>query len=220
MRELYSKGEDCLELGKKLKKEFGNKIEFETSAWSGLVSGKYFSRNGRTYSYGEGLDFYYKYCKDGFLRIQIGSYYRYNHSFGEKLAALSDFYEVLSEEFGEPTAFYTTKDDEEGMLSFHWSFVDKEEDIKKFKAGTFFDDAETDSLIIIGEEKEQANMKDQTRHFITRKIGLPFELLPLVDEHIEDFVRYKKGKELRIPEGSKIDGVPVVSYEKKLSNRR
>ena len=138
------------------------------------------------------------------------------------MAALSDFYEVLSEEYGNPTVFYTTKDDDEGFLTLQWSFINKDEEIEKFKSGKYFDDAEIDTLIIIGKEKnniEGYSLSDKTKEIISRQVGLPFELLYLVDEDIESFVKHKSGKEMTIPVGAKVDGVPVTSFEKKLERK-
>lgn len=224
MKEIYSNSEDCYELAIELKKKLKNKIEFCGSAYQACVSGKYFSHyrnphNETQYLFEKGLPFYYKFCNEGFLRIQVGSFYPHKNSMGEKLAALSVFYEVLSEMYGEPTVFYTMQGDEEGCVSLEWSFVNKEEDIEKFKNGTFFDDGKIDELIIIGEEiisNSSYRLSDTTKRFISKKVGLPFELIGLVDENIEDFVKYKTGKEISIPVGAKIDGLNVTS-EKTLS---
>lgn len=218
MSEIYSKADDCLELARYLKNKMGSKIDFYGSIHQEVISGSYFSDFESKYyhPYGDGLSFYYKFCKEGFLRIGIGSFCSRNNSVGEKLAALSNFYEVLSEEYGEPTVFYTTKDDDERTLSLQWSFVNKEEDIQNFN------DAEIDELIVFGKPRTQMNgyqLSDSTRKLIAKQIGVPFELISLVDENIEDFVKYKTGKEIGIPEGAKIDGVPVRSYQKKISSR-
>lgn len=219
MQEIYSKDKDCFELYKLLKKNLGNKIEYYGTPYTALFSGKYFSHYREPHSdidylFKRGIPFYYKFCRNGFLRIQVGTSIYRTASVGEKLAALSDFYEVLSEEFGEPTVFYTTKDDEEELLSLHWSFVNKEEDIEKFKEGTYFDDIETDELIIIGEPRQKTEgyqLSNTTRKLISKKVGVPFELLYLVDENVEDFIKHKKGKELSLP---------VTLIEKKLSLNR
>ncbi len=216
MQELYSKADDCFELYKILRRKMGNKIEYWGTPYTGLFEGRYFSHYREHHStidflFERGLPFHYKFCKDGFLRIGVGSYY-HNTSVGEKLAALSEFYEVLSEEFGEPTVFYTTKYDDEGLLSIQWSFINKEEDIQKFKEGTYFYDAEIDELIIFDESKQKNDyyqLSDTTKKYISKQVGVPFELLPLVDENIEDFVKFKTGKELSIRESEIIDGVPV-----------
>jgi len=224
MAEIYSNADDCLELARYLKNKMGSKIDFYGSIHQGVISGSYFSdfESKHYHPYGDGLSFYYKFCKEGFLRIGIGSFCSRNNSVGEKLAALSNFYEVLSEQYGEPTVFYTTKDDDERTLSLQWSFVNKEEDIQNFMNGSYFDDAEIDELIVFGKPRTQMNgyqLSDTTRKLIAKQIGVPFELIGLVDENIEDFVKYKTGKEIGIPEGAKIDGVPVRSYQKKISSR-
>ncbi len=213
MQKIYSKAEDCYQLYKILKRKMGNKIKFCGTPYTELFSGKYYSDND--YLFEKGIPFYYKFCQNGFLRVQVGS----NAPVGEKLAVLSDFYEALSEEFGEPTVFYSTEDDDEELLSMHWSFINKEEDIQKFEKGTFFDDnTETNELIIIGKPNQKTDsyqLNDITKKTISKRIGFPLELLPLVDENIEDFIKFKTGKELSVPTDAKMDGVPVTAYENK-----
>jgi len=228
MSEIYSNADDCLELARYLKKKMGNKINFYGSIRQEVISGKYFSHyrdphSKLDYLFEEGLPFYFKFCKEGFLRIGIGSFHPHNNSLGEKLAALSNFYEVLSEQYGEPTVFYTVKEDEEGTISLQWSFTNKKENIQNLRNGSYFDDAEIDELIVIGESRTQRNgyqLSDTTRKAIAKQIGIPFELINLVDENIEDFVKYKTGKEIGIPEGAKSDGVPVTSFQKKISLKK
>lgn len=225
MKEAYSKMEDCYLLAKKLKKELGNKIDFYGSTLNGISRGKYLSsyrRNNGEYMFnGHCLPFYFKFSEDEFLRIGVGANYSDN-LFGEKMAALSDFYEILSKYYGEPTVFYTTKNDDQELLTLQWLFIDKEEEIEKFKSGTYFDDAEINKLIVFGENKENVegySLGNKTKEIISKKIGLPFELLYLVDEDIENFVKHKKGKEIVIPIGAKIDGVQVASFEKKMKRK-
>lgn len=204
MKKLYSNADDCFKLSKHLKKEMGNKIKFLGSTYQEVISGEYFSNYRKTHSkFGylleNGLPFYYKFCKDGFLRITISSLYPNNNSMGEKLAALSSFYEVLNAQFGEPTVFFTLKDDEESSITLHWSFANKEEEIQSFRNGNYFDDNELDELIVIGEpapQNENYQLIEETKKEVARKIGLPFELTHLIDE---DFVKYKTGKEIELP---------------------
>ena len=215
----YSNDYDCYELYKMLKRKMGDKIDYYGTPYNALFKGEYFSPYKESK---KGIPFYYKYCQNVFLRIQVGSS-RYHQALeGEKLATLSDFYEVLSEVFGEPTVFYTTKDDKEELLSLQWSFVNKEEDIKKFKEGTYFDDAQIDELIVIDESKERNgyHLSDLTKKLIAKRIGVPFALIPLVDENIEDFIKFKTGRKLIIPDGAKIEGLPVTSIEKEMSLQR
>ncbi len=191
MQELYSKDEDCFELYKILKSKMGNKIEYYGTPYISPFSGKYFSHINSYYTYKKGLPFYYKYSKNEFLRIQVGSSIYYNTSIGERLAALSDFYIVLSEIFGEPTVFYTIKDDDEKLLSLQWSFINKEEEINNFKNGTYFIDAVVDKLIIFNEQKS-LNINELTKTHISHQLGLPLELIELMNKNIEDYLKYKE----------------------------
>lgn len=222
MNEFYSKTEDCYLLAGKLKKELENKIEFWGSTYQEVPSGKYLSsyrRNNGEYMFnGQYIPFYFKFSENEFLRIGVGSNYR-GSSIGEKMAALSDFYSILSKEYGDPTVFYTIKGDDKEFLTLQWAFINKEEEIVKFQNGTYFDDAEIDKLIVIGKNKENIesySFNDTTRNFISRQVGLPFELIYLIDEDIENFVKHKTGKEITIPQNTKIDCVPVTSLERTL----
>ncbi len=222
MNEFYSKTEDCYLLAGKLKKELENKIEFWGSTYQEVPSGKYLSsyrRNNGEYMFnGQYISFYFKFSENEFLRIGVGSNYR-GSSIGEKMAALSDFYSILSKEYGDPTVFYTIKGDDKEFLTLQWAFINKEEEIVKFQNGTYFDDAEIDKLIVIGKNKENIesyNFNGTTRNFISRQVGLPFELIYLIDEDIENFVKHKTGKEITIPQNAKIDCVPVTSLERTL----
>lgn len=219
--EIYSNANDCKQLAKYLKKKMGNRIEFDGvhEVWCG----KYFHYHREPHSdldftFDDGLPFYYKFCKGAFLRIGVGSSYKHKTSVGEKLAALSNFYEVLREQYGEPTVFYTLKDDDEGMLSLQWSFINKKEDIKEFRNGSYFDDAKINELIVIGEEKNPTNNPQTEKIILENKIlgmlmGLPSELVHLSGEDMRDFVKYKTGKEINVSENVMCDGVPAALYD-------
>ena len=220
MSELYSNAEDCNKIAKILYSKLKRKIEFYGSTHQEVISGVYHCLPYNTYkSYGDykkdELSFNYKFCENGFLRISIGDVI-YRKSIGHKLAVLSDFYEVLSEIYGLPTLFYTIKEDDENTLNLQWSFSRKEEDIQDFKNGTAFDDAEIDELIVFGETKQQNGIyrvSDATRRMIAKQVGLPFELIYLVDENIEDFVKYKQGKTMIVSNEVKVDGYPIATLE-------
>lgn len=139
------------------------------------------------------INFYYKFLKDGFLRIGVGNNSLSKKTVGHKLAALSDFYQVLSKKFGEPTLFYTMENDDEEYLNFEWVFVDKEETIEAFKNNTFFDyNDKVKDLIIIEQQDKLNEYKDLTKKLIPNQLELPFDLLSLVNENIEDFIKYKQ----------------------------
>lgn len=221
MKEIYSKADDCYELAKYLKRKLGIKIDFYGNVHQEVISGSYYSVMGKKWFhlYGEGLPFYFKFCKEGFLRIGVGSFYSHVNTIGEKLAALSCFYEILREQFGEPTVFYTIKDDDEGNLTLQWSFTNKEEEIQAFKSDTYFDDAKIDRLIVIGEAEAQIDeckLSDATKYLISKQIGLPLAMAPLVDENINEFTKYKMGIEAIALESEK-SGAPsqeVMSLER------
>lgn len=224
MRELYSNKEDCFELSKKLKQILGEKIEFYGSIHQEVISGKYYSFSLDKYTTfkdfrNDAVTFYLKFCKNGFLRIGVGDYLG-NGSLGHKLAVLSDFYEILKEEYGEPTVFYTIKNDDENMLNFHWSFYNKEEVIQNFENGTVFDDAEIDELIIIDSKYSSYNgsLNEKTRKSFEENVGLPLLMINLVDEFIVDYAKYKKGKIVVCPNDRRVEFikfVPTESHHKK-----
>lgn len=215
MKDNYLIEEETYLLAKKLKKELKGKIDFYGTMYTPVPSGKYLSsyrkKNGEHFFNGQCPSFFFLYEKDDFLRISIGNHYKGN-SLGEKLAALSDFYEVLKEEYGPPIVFYTLKEDKEQLLSMQWSFKDKEQDICFFQYGNFTD-KKFDDIIIIGEEKEDLN--ETTRSITERKIGLPYELLDSVYEDLEEFIKHKKGEEVILPKNSRMDGIVYNSFEKK-----
>ena len=221
MKELYSNADDCLKLSRLLKSRLKEKIEFWGSNYLEVVSGKYHSLpynryNNFTDYRNDEVGFSYKFLENGFLSIQVNDSAYKKFSVGHKLAVLSDLYEVISEEYGMPTVFYTTKDDDENSIYLEWYFIEKEETINAFKNGSRFDDAEIDELIIIGDETEKANtycLNKRTKEIISKTVGLPFEMLHLVDENIEDFVLYKKGVVMDYSKTARIDGYQVATLE-------
>ena len=56
-----------------------------------------------------------------------------------------------------------------------------------------FDDAETDELIIFGEQSSINELSGKTKTYISNQIGLPIELIYLLDANVEDFIKYKHG---------------------------
>jgi len=216
MNEIFSNALDCNLLACKLEEKFKDKIDFFGSTYQQFISCKYLSsyrRNSGEYMFnGHWVPVYFKFNKDEFLRISVGAYFS-DSSFGEKMAVLSDLYSALSKEYGEPTVFYTLKNDSESLLNLQWSFVNEKDEIAKFKNGTYFDDAFIDTLIVFGEKNNfKSNLSDRTRSVISSCIGLPFELLYLVDSDIENFIKHKNGEEMIIPIESKEDS---VSFQKK-----
>lgn len=209
MKELYSSADDCLKLARLLKNKLNRKIQFIGSVYLEVISGKYhsfpFNRYDSYLEYeSDEVVFSYKFLENGFLSISVSDSAYKESSMGHKLAVLSDLYEVISELYGNPTAFYTIKDDDENSINLEWDFIEKEETVLAFKNGSRFDGDEVDKLIIIDEETSTCGLNKRTKEMISKTVGFPFEMLPLVDENIDDFVLYKKGKVMDVPSNEKI----------------
>ena len=206
-REMYSNAEDCHELASELKSKLKDKIRYTTSTYLEIINGEFHSLPYKHYNLDynkyqkDTIKFAIKYQKDVFLRLTI--YDDINKlSLGHKLAVLSDFYEALSNDYGIPTLFYTIKDDEDGSLFLEWAFKEKDETINEFKYGNPFDDGVVDKLIVFGESKENddksifSGLNEITKDYIAKSFGLPYELILLMDDNIEDYIYYKKGKKI------------------------
>lgn len=207
---IYSNVEDCANIAIKLNNELYGKISFYGSIWGGILSGKYHVislskyRTYRDYEKDE-VTFSIKYCKDEFLRVTVGEEL-YKLSTGLKLAVLSDFCEVLTKYCGKPSFYYTIKDDEYHSLNLNWSYNHLAEDLEDIKSATYFDDAIIDKLIVFN-ENELDDTKKQMKDEVFKKIGLPYEMLSLVEENMDDFLASKIGE----PIENKKDG---MKYEK------
>lgn len=192
--ELFSKAEDCHKLAGILNSRLKNKISFMGSTYQEVVSGVHSSfpladyQNIKNYEMDK-INFDYKYCEKGFLRISISKRI-YETTLGHKLAVLSDFYMVLIKYFGEPTLLYTIKNDDEESINMQWSFAQREEDIKDFQNNKAFDDAEIESLIIFDKNKTEEEI------LIQCELELPIELASLVRENLSDYIYYKNGRML------------------------
>lgn len=179
----YSNANDCYELSKILLRELNGNINFLTDRYIDVPSGKYISeyRNNRL-GFSNVPNFSYKYAKDGFLYVYISSHYS-TVSFGEKLAALSDFYGVIKDEFGEPSVFYTKDTDDYQELCLCWLLTDnideKERIVEQIRTNDFFDDKPKISNLIILDENQDKN-----------EYELPNELLDLIDD---EFLKHKTG---------------------------
>lgn len=221
MKELYSNANDCYKLARLLDSKLREKIEFLGSTYQEVISGKYHSLPRNKYESfldyrNDVVEFCYTFSEDEFLRISVCDSTYKKASMGHKLAILSDLYEVLSEDYGLPLVFYTIKDDDESSINLEWDFIQKEDTIEAFKNGSMFDDAEVDSLIIIGEDEEKTtcySLSSRTKELISKTIGIPYEMIYLVDENIEDFVFYKKGERMSYSEDEKVDGYPIKTLE-------
>lgn len=218
MKELYSNAQDCYKLARLLKSKLREKIEFSGSTFQELVIGNYHSLPYNRYesfiSYrNDSVEFSYKFLENGFLRISICDTAYKKASIGHKLAVLSDLYQVISEKYGEPSVYFTLKDDDENSINLEWVFIEKDETIEAYKNGTMFDDAEVDELIIIDEEKEKTSLTNRTKELISKTIGIPYEMIHLVDENIDDFVFYKMGENISYKEDEISDEYSAKTLE-------
>ena len=218
MKELYSNADDCYKLAILLKSKLREKIEFSGSTFQEMIIGNYhslpYSRYESFLSYKYDIvEFCYTFLENGFLRISVSDSVYKKASMGHKLAVLSDLYQVISEKYKEPSVFYTLKDDDENSINLEWVFIEKEETIEAYKNGTMFDDAEVDELIIIDEEKEKRSLTNRTKELISKTIGVPFEMIYLVDENINDFLLYKKEKNISYKEDEISDEYSTKALE-------
>lgn len=206
MREVYSNDKDSLEIVRELNGKLKDKIYYLNRV--SPVIGEYACLSYENYgNYRQWeldkVSFYFKYCQ--VLRVGIGNGLS-PKTMGHKFAALSEFYQVLSEKFGEPTLFYTVCDDKDGTLNLQWSFQNREEDIRTFQSGEAFDDAFVDTLIVMGTSYKNGTyyqLSSETRNTLAHKIGLPFDVISLVEpDYMDDFVKYKTGESMHYPSGS------------------
>ena len=146
-KDLRSNYNDCKALARVLNSKIKGKMVFELNDYEQINSGSYNCLLSKEDTYlefknkeREQTKFSYIFSKDGCLRLGIGNTPLSKKTIGHKLAALSDFYQVLSQSFGEPTLFYTMENDDEEYLYFEWVSIDKKETIEEFKNNTFFVD--------------------------------------------------------------------------------
>lgn len=197
--EMLSSSLDCYLLAIYLKQQLKDKISYFGSINQETISGKYFSPYKKRYNtnffFDNGLPFCFKYQQDDFLRIQIGSSIPTETSMGEKLAALSTFYEVLEKIFDEPTVFYILENKTEETISLQWSFKNKEEDIMDLQSNTYFDDQMTKLIVFNQDVKDyHYQLVKKAKENISRRIGLPHEMSSLISENFADYVKYKDNK--------------------------
>ena len=127
------------------------------------------------------------------------------NSKGKRLAKLSDIYEAFNKEFGEPSFFYSIKNDDkfgidryvyskdgsievastgfEETYNLHWSFKDEIRDINEVIAKP-----NVDEFIMIHNPDKNAFIDA----VMTHRTGLPSELSDLVEANREEYIKYKK----------------------------
>ena len=210
------------ELAQRLKSKMGEKIEFYGFLSTPDPLGKYLSlyrKNiGENMHNGHLLSFCFHYVNDNILRLSIFSDFG-DHSLEEKMAALSEFYEVLRHDFDEPDIFYVSKNEDGERINLQWSFAKKDEIIKRINEGNYFKNKDIVQIIILGEKDDNKEevLSEDTRKKISYTVGLPFELIHLIKDHLKDFLKYKLGKEKIIVSDEDVDD--EVLSEKKLEKK-
>jgi len=162
--------------------------------------------NGNTIFYDiiGGLAYNISFDEGDHLTITVAKHGEGN-SKGKRLAILSDLYEAFNKEFGEPSFFYSVKDDDrfgierydyskdgyievvghgfEETYNLHWSFKDEIRDINEV-----IDKPNVEDFIMIHNPDKNAFIDA----VMTHRTGLPSELSDLVEENHEEYVKYKK----------------------------
>lgn len=147
------------ELANYLKREMRNNIEFRRYNEEVVANGKYYNHQEDSQrdisSSDDGISFYYKIRKDDFLKIEVSSNHKDKVSKKEKLAALSNFYEVLSVQYGEPSTFCILRDDKKEALDLIWYFNNKEKDMQEVERDSFF---ENETITLEGTDVEDIDI--------------------------------------------------------------
>lgn len=107
---------------------------------------------------------------------------------GQKLAALNDFYRLLSNKFGEAASFYTKKNDDDNALNLIWDLSNSKND----KYSLDIDSSKIDELILFDKDDtmEFKKYKDDLKIDYNIDIYLPSKLFPLIMENRDDFIKY------------------------------
>ena len=68
----------------------------------------------------------------------------------------------------------------------------------------------------MGEIIMSYQLKDETKKFISKRIGLSYEQLKnMSDEEIDAYIEKKTGKKMTWPKGAKMNGLPIRTLENK-----
>ena len=166
---------DCYRFINLLKNNFKENIVFQESIYQKMGNGNYYLHN-------KVFCFNYIYQKNNYFIIEINSIEK--EDFSLKLVALSNFYRILKEEFGEASLFYSTK---RGFLSFYWDFTINKDNVKKFK-DICYCNSDIEQLIVIGRTM-LSFLDEETKTNFFNNYNLPIDLLNMVDE---DFLLERK----------------------------
>ena len=186
MTNIYSYSDEYIDLCSHLKERLKKELYIYDLSSEPFIFGKYYglTDNTNTSDYvtiKNGLPFHIKFGKDSFLRVGVGRTLSREVTEGEKLSALSDLCVALSEKYGTPDVFYTTKTDEAESLALQWTFKNLEAEHKEMEDDVYFEDDSIDKLIFID------NKKPVVYDDFSKFVGLPREMYGLVLENLDDF---------------------------------
>ncbi len=189
-----------------LTQNLGNKMRLFYQKNNKAV-GQYISKFNQTtldeYPYEESLEFKFKLKENDSFEISVDDFYsNQGDCIGQKLAALSDFYQILKRRYGEPSIFYR----KDNKLFFYWALKSKEEEKqKKIKEKLLEEENNIEDVIIIKAKDDN----DELRKNTSELIGLPFELTDYLEQYIDDFVLYKTPRQNQIRENKKSNAVLI-----------
>ena len=170
-----------------LRKKIDGKVYF-VKLWYGRYLSPYRVANKEFVS-GSTIDFSIDFSSGSFLRIGVSSLKNIETSIGERMAALSDFYTVLSKEYGEPKMFYITKDFlGYEHINLQWMFNKRDKKTDSTDLNEYLDDQEDiKSVIMLGNNTYSEKMA-------TEKFLLPAKTLPLISMDLENYIMHRGGK--------------------------
>lgn len=185
--------------------KLGSKIGFFNDKTPGIINGLYIS-SYRLNNNKQDLSKYFipiqiKFSELEFIGISIGNN-KHGLSLGERLAALSDIYEEIYRIFGHPTVFYETKMENEEVLNLDWIFI------KETKNLIMFDNFENIS----------GTLNDRVIRTIEKNTGLPYELFPLVNHDLDNYLKHKHGKDERTIGKSKYELEQKIKIKQLIKN--
>ena len=201
--------EELVEILKRKLKDKITRIKIQNDMIDGYYKSPYNKKD-------EGIiPFLIRYKKDNNIKIAIGYPHndKNNRTGPENMAALSELYTVISEIFGEPTLFENSPN----LIQLRRFFKDKD----KVKQQYIERYQKKSGLLIIFDNNlnKESDIDKRVKQIMERKVGLPYDLIKLIDDEIEEYIKYKTGRIVMYHSGDLIDGYPITSYEEKLKKR-
>ena len=175
------------DLMSKLNKEIDGRIYMTRLSWGRYLT-PYRAANKEFMCHNDNaLNYNLVLLPDNYLRIEIGALKK-KIPMGEGMAALSDFYTVLREEYGEPSVFYITKNIlGDQCINLQWMFKEKKPD--ESNLNDYLNNLDRiQSVIMLN------NNYSYSDEMIMNKFLLPVQLLDLIGDDLENYIKYRSGK--------------------------